>query len=610
MLEITPKFHGKVEKDGEEYVKLQDLLAEFDNPSVCDIKMGTRTYLEEELAKAREKLVMRKDMYEKMVKVDDKEPTEEEHQLRAVSKPRYMQWREKLSSTATLGFRIDGIKQADRDPDKNFKTVRSEQEVAYVLRKHIDYKEETRLKLLERLKEIRGTLEKSHFFKRHEVIGSSLLLVHDQPTEGLAKANVWMIDFGKTTPLLESETVNHRNSWSCPNMVFCTSRDAHIWCCVCHVMPIYGVSLTLCPYMVLTPSFPSGNREDGFLFGLDNLVNLFENLDTIPPPDGQTYLEEELAKAREKLVMRKDMYEKMVKVDDKEPTEEEHQLRAVSKPRYMQWREKLSSTATLGFRIDGIKQADRDPDKNFKTVRSEQEVAYVLRKHIDYKEETRLKLLERLKEIRGTLEKSHFFKRHEVIGSSLLLVHDQPTEGLAKANVWMIDFGKTTPLLESETVNHRNSWVEGNREDGFLFGLDNLVNLFENLDTIPPPDGLQDSQQSMRVHLYLEREERYFLSERVRESLSKREREEIERKHPPIYRMIMSCERNKDHKNRTEQAYTHCADAHIWCCVTRDAHIWCCVIVSLCVCVCVRLELPIYGVSRDAHIWCCLAHVR
>ena len=50
-------------------MKLQDLLAEFDNPSVCDIKMGTRTYLEEELIKAREKLTMRKDMYEKMVKV-------------------------------------------------------------------------------------------------------------------------------------------------------------------------------------------------------------------------------------------------------------------------------------------------------------------------------------------------------------------------------------------------------------------------------------------------------------------------------------------------------------------------------------------------------------
>lgn len=245
MLQVTPKFHGKVEKEGVEYVKLQDLLAEFDNPSVCDIKMGTRTYLEEELIKAREKLTMRKDMYEKMVKVDKNEPTEEEHNFKAVTKPRYMQWRERLSSTATLGFRIDGIKQADRDPDKNFKTVRTNQEVAYVLRKHIDYRDETRLKLLERLKEIRATVEKSRFFESHEVIGSSLLLVHDQPLEGgAARANVWMIDFGKTTPLNGDKALDHRTPWQ------------------------------------------EGNQEDGYLFGLDNLVDLFENLNDIQAPEG------------------------------------------------------------------------------------------------------------------------------------------------------------------------------------------------------------------------------------------------------------------------------------------------------------------------------------
>lgn len=83
------------------------------------------------------------------------------------------------------------------------------------------------------------------------------------------------------------------------------------------------------------------------------------------------------------------------------------------------------------------------------------------------------KYIQRLKAIRATLECSEFFKSHEVIGSSLLFIHDDNN-----TSVWLIDFAKTKSLPDNINITHSSKWEIGNHEDGYLIGLNNIIDLF------------------------------------------------------------------------------------------------------------------------------------
>ncbi|XP_028981799.1 inositol-trisphosphate 3-kinase B isoform X3 [Diachasma alloeum] len=214
------------------YLQLQDLLGDFDQPCVMDCKVGVRTYLESELAKAKERPKLRKDMYEKMIQVDPSAPSPEERRLQGVTKPRYMVWRETISSTATLGFRVEGIKLSHGGSSKDFKTTRTREQVTEALKKFVEDYPHAVPKYLQRLKAIRATLKASPFFASHEVVGSSLLFVHDAQNAG-----VWMIDFAKTLPL--------------PSHLHKIRHDAE---------------------------WEVGNHEDGYLIGVNNIIDIFEDI--------------------------------------------------------------------------------------------------------------------------------------------------------------------------------------------------------------------------------------------------------------------------------------------------------------------------------------------
>ena len=107
MRDQVPAYYGDICYKDEAFIEMEDLLHKFSGEcSVMDVKMGTRTFLESEASNAKP----RSDLYEKMVKIDPSAPNAEEHAAKAITKLRYMQFRETLSSSSNLGFRIEGAR--------------------------------------------------------------------------------------------------------------------------------------------------------------------------------------------------------------------------------------------------------------------------------------------------------------------------------------------------------------------------------------------------------------------------------------------------------------------------------------------------------------------
>ncbi|KAM7351720.1 inositol-trisphosphate 3-kinase-like protein [Cochliomyia hominivorax] len=223
---IVPQFYGCVQLEtGEMFIELQDLLKGFKDPCVMDIKMGCRTFLESEVGNK----TLRPDLYQKMIKVDPLAPTEEEHQQKAITKLRYMLFREAMSSSQSKGFRIEALRLKGKPPMKDLKTVRTNEQISQTIEEFVNTKKSVQKDLIKRLKHMRCVMEKSKFFQTHEIVGSSIFIVYDD-----SKVGCWLIDFAKSRPLSENIFVNHRSEW----------------------LP--------------------GNREEGLLKGMDELIHSFE----------------------------------------------------------------------------------------------------------------------------------------------------------------------------------------------------------------------------------------------------------------------------------------------------------------------------------------------
>lgn len=274
---------------GKRYLRLENILAGFKQPYVMDIKVGVRSFGEKEAASNKG----REDLYEKLYKIDPDNLTPEERASKAITKLRYMTYRDSKSSTQSLGFRIDGMAGPAglKLPSKHFQDIHLKEAVIQELLSFLPYPRkfreikvkndmksrpaaataetdssatpilemegdpdvglqafleansdtliQVRAKIamtklfMSELSRMRTALEQSLFFMSHEFVGSSLLFVVD--LEPL-KIKVVMIDFAKVGALSSGAKLTHRDPW---------------------VM---------------------GNHEDRFLFGVDTLIECWERV--------------------------------------------------------------------------------------------------------------------------------------------------------------------------------------------------------------------------------------------------------------------------------------------------------------------------------------------
>ncbi|CAG5102081.1 Oidioi.mRNA.OKI2018_I69.chr1.g135.t2.cds [Oikopleura dioica] len=203
----TAEFYGIREISGSKYLELENLTEDCQSPSVMDIKLGKKTFIHDPKNNAE-----RADLFSKMQKLDPTSLTPEELSSGTVTKSRYLQFRDDLSTTSMYGFRIEGIsfskdvESTFQKPEKIELQRMSKDSALENFGKFVDGNKLEKSEVLEKLKNLRQAVTDSSYLKNHQLIGCSLLFIADSQTLRLK-----LIDFAKSKKFESEEEKD--DSW-------------------------------------------------------------------------------------------------------------------------------------------------------------------------------------------------------------------------------------------------------------------------------------------------------------------------------------------------------------------------------------------------------------
>jgi 1D-myo-inositol-triphosphate 3-kinase len=178
----------------------------------------------------------------------------------------------------------------------------------------------------------------------------------------------------------------------------------------------------------------------------------------------------------------------------------------VSKARYLAYRDSVTSTSSLGFRIDaavtskaGTPRGEPLEHVRFSDLKNEVAIRAALAQFLGKSKVLTKALLIKLQRMRTALDRSDFFARHVFVRSSILVTYDElahtrlresggsTAEELlsltspAALEVKMIDFAHVHAVPNGGKLTHRAAHRANASEDGYLTGLDSLIATLERV---------------------------------------------------------------------------------------------------------------------------------
>ena len=193
-----------------------------------------------------------------------------------------------------------------------------------------------------------------------------------------------------------------------------------------------------------------------------------------------------------------ELLQALTELDATAPTAEDVAEGGVTPARYLRYLDEATSTATLGFRLDGGRTVITESDEvgplplphgaTYTSLKAEADIVTCLSTFFQGDPALAAASLNKVQSLLAALERSKFFKKHVFLRSRMLLAYDDANRE-PSLELKIMNFAWSYELPDGASVDHVTAWdgTEASHEDGFLLGVRSLERCLEQVcDALGP----------------------------------------------------------------------------------------------------------------------------